>query len=147
MGPYTAQEVALEVIKINQHNNESIKIWADFIDDMIESELKRTNDIGINFPAPKENLQSMDELLLAIKLSKYATHIIQYKTGYIIANDKSKYLTQIILNDNYGFSTSVSFKDERKFCSLFMINTDYIKETFALWKENNYEGPIENYYQ
>jgi len=154
-GPDTLRAVAFQPTKIPQVNFEHpekhiLLQWADFIDQSVESEMRRTNDLNWSFKPPATMLQTYHELLLAVRLSKFATHIIPIEKGFLVVNDNSVYWSDVFLSYEKSKETPTSFyfdKDDgfgSPFCSP---NSDqiirYLNERyFNPWKENGSKGSL-----
>lgn len=104
-GPDTIRGVSqrperLERESFEHEKKELILWWSDRIDSMVHNEMDRVNDIGYIYEDPPlEKYINMNELFLAIRLSKYATHVIPGESGFLIANEKSTYLSYIGILD------------------------------------------------
>jgi len=150
VGPQTVMAVAGDVPKITSYdgyNNNVIAQWADYIDKNINSEMNRIGDMCIQFKYPDIKLSNMDELFIAIKLSKYATLAIPAQDGYIVTNPKSHYLSWVGLNENS--STSLQFDKDDGFNSSFgeSSHIDYLNiNYFNKWKSNNFNGKLSDYF-
>jgi hypothetical protein len=151
LGPKTILAVSLIVEKLDseafQHEKKELLMkWARFIDDKVKNEMGRKNDLCMIFRSPKEKLATMSELMLAIKLSKYATHAIPTETGFIVTNPKSTYLSSVELNDDGEYCTSLQLDKDDGFNSAFGGDCDFLNDSFKLWKNNAYQGNLSDYY-
>lgn len=155
VGPSTVRAVAICPDKLNaaefvHPNKDLILKWSNHIDTMVGSEMDRRNDMGYCFSSPKQNLENMSELTLAVKLSKYATHIIPLESGFVVTNAKSTYLSCVGLTSDFSCDTSLMFDKDDGFLSAFGDNSKsiaYINSRFQLWKNNNYQGKMMDYYE
>lgn len=155
VGPDTVRATCICIDKLNaaefEHPKKDLILkWASYIDQMIGSEINRRNDIGYIFRPPEQNLENMSELLLALKLSKYATHVIPLDLGFIMTNAKAAYLTCVGLTQEFSCTTSLMFDKDDGFLSPFEGETksiNYLNSRFRLWKANGYKGKISDYYQ
>jgi hypothetical protein len=144
-GPDTIKAVSIEIEKLDplsfQHENkENIIIWSNYIDTNLYNEMTRENDLGIMYNKPKVNINNMNELALAIKVSKYCTHYLPTDYGFIITNPKSVYLKCVTLK-NCGDVGFLSFDKDDGFT-----DDKFLNDKFLLWKNNNYQGDIQNFY-
>ena len=152
-GPDTIKAVSVPVNKIDitnfVHSNKNLIIeWSSYIDNLVSSEIGRTNDIGYIFETPDKFLENMSELLLAVQVSKYATLMIPSDSGFIISNPQSTYLSSVGLNKKFVMP-SLQFDKDDGFCSVWgdkSEHEDYLNSRFKLWKENGYQGKLSNYY-
>lgn len=78
--------------KFNHANRELILEWADAIDNSLLIEMNRENDLGIMDKHPA-TLLDIDELLIAARLSKYATHVYVGDHDIIASNFGCVYLS------------------------------------------------------
>lgn len=155
VGPDTVKAAAQLVTKLDpntfQHTKrELIMEWANYIDLQVKNEMKRSNDMAMYFERPKQNLSSMPELMLAVKLSKYATHVVIHSSCFIIANTDSAYLSMIGLTPESHCVSSLMFDTDDGFSSPFEPNSQsvrYLNTRFNLWKESGYQGKMADYYE
>lgn len=155
VGPDTIKAVACQIEKMNvasfEHPKKNLILeWADHIDAKVGSEMDRTNDMGYLFIPPKQNLTNMSELLLAINLSKYATHVIPLNLGFIVTNLKSRYLSCVGLTSKLSCTTSLMFDKDDGFISPFDSEADsiqYLNTRFELWKNSGYHRKMTDYYE
>ena len=155
VGPDTVKAAAQLVTKLDvetfQHTKrELIMEWADYIDLQVKNEMDRSNDMAMYFERPTQNLSSMSELMLAVKLSKYATHVVSHSSCFIVANTDSVYLSWIGLTPESHCASSLMFDTDDGFTSPFEPNSksiQYLNTRFNLWKESGYPGKMADYYE
>lgn len=150
-GPGTVKAVALPLRKnLTETEQKSVtplhQEWADYIDRKVESEMKRKNDMGWSFPAPEENLVSMNDLVIAAMISKHATLVLPGKFRLIVTNPKSVYLSCISLDSKKDdFLGSLMFDKDDGFAELYPSATTsssmkLLQQKFQEWSKKNFEG-------
>lgn len=151
-GPQSIFNVSLRLKKMDplnfEHSNkESIIEWSEYIDNIIKQEMERTNDIGGCLNAPKNNLHSMNELLMACQYSKLATHIFPGKNSVLVFNQKCVYLPAATISNSCVDPTIMFDKDDGFISNFGELGPecDYMKNKFEMWKNNSYKGDLQNY--
>lgn len=150
-GPQSVRNVSIKIQKLDQKdfrhpNKTKIVIWSDKIDQMIYSEMKRKNDLGIMYNLPEDKLNDLNELFLAIRLSKHGEYALPEKDGFIVFNSKSVYLSYIGLKNN-EVGTSIMFDLDDGFSYIFTDNkAEYLNEFFGQWKKSGFKGKLSEYF-
>jgi hypothetical protein len=155
-GPDTIRAVSvvvspkLDPVSFEHPNKSLIMTWAAHIDTMIKSEMERKDHVNRTFKPPTPALASMSDLMLAIRLSKFATHVIPHQAGFIVTNPKSAYLSWVGLTPDAHCTTSLTFDKDDGFST--MTSTDYeeinyLNSRFQLWKDKEYQGKMADYYE
>lgn len=151
-GPHTIVAVSPQLSKLNpmefQHTRKNVlMMWADYIDELIQNEMGRCNDMACLWENPAEKLHTMEEFLMACRLSKHATHIF-FGNGMsaLVFNPTCCYLPSFSIEKNDGVSSCTFDKDDG-FTSVFGNDAEleYMNNKFKLWKEYGYKGSIANY--
>ena len=152
-GPDTIRVVSPQLNKLNPneftHQRKNIlMIWADYIDSQIQTEMKRSNDLGYTWQNPKEEVNSMDEFLLACRLSKHATHVLfGTHNSALVFNQQCVYLPSLKFTQTSKIDACIFDKDDG-FSPVFSQcdqQLEYINSKFKLWKNNEFKGKLSDY--
>lgn len=153
-GPDTILAVSSKLIKLNpaefsHPNKDALTIWADFIDSQIRTEIGRKSDLGYIFQNPAQELLSMDEFILACRLSTLATHMLfGTKDCALVFNSKCVYLPSISMHSKSKKISSCIFDKDDGFTPVFASENcqlDYINAKYQLWKQNGFKGELSHY--
>lgn len=97
----------------DDNNENSLVVWANYIDERVHTEMCRENDIGHLWERPRDApMPSMHALFTAIRLSRYATHCLPCRRGFVVTNTEAIYPVYISI-DGDG-TTSDAEKEEEK---------------------------------
>ena len=136
----------------NEARRDLVLDWTTSIDKAVSYEMKRSNDMGMMFNHPEE-LLTTNELILAARLSKYATHVYIGENGIIASNFECTYLTwfpaKTMYQDNDKCTSLMFDKDDGHYSPFGEVGNaySYMTECFNKWKNNNYEGKLSDYCQ
>lgn len=143
-GPQSAMCTAAKIEKIDPNTfvhprKEAIEEWACYIDTNVLSEMKRCNDLSYTYSRPSKQLNNMEELYLAAKISKYVYSLIptEFEPGFYMWNPDCAYVPHIGLVKN--LSSSIKFDLDEGFVGEDNLKNE-LNKTFLIWKNKGYEG-------
>lgn len=145
VGPQTVMAVSPRLNKIEpteaKYTEESKRLapWIEYIDQSIESEMNRSNDLGYIFTAPEEKC-TMHDLILAARYSQHAVFLLPCVSGCIVANPRSVYLSFISLNSKVTGLSGLMFDKDDGFIECFSAGSKskqltYLNEKVQQWKK------------
>jgi len=147
VGPQTVMAVSMKIKKIDpalfeHEQKELLMLWANYIDTTVSFEMNRTTDIGRRFQQPNY-IPDVDSLIIAARLSKYATHVYIGDHGIVVSNKECCYLPWI----GKGHTSGLMFDKDDGLLSPFgqIEGFNYITECFNKWKASGYSGDLSDY--
>lgn len=151
-GPQTLIAGSLKINKLDpelfeHQNKDTLLKWASSIDKIISFEMQKDNDMNVSIKCPDHPL-SVDDLILAARLSKLATHVCITDEGIIATNIECKYAPWISC-EGACLNSDLMFDKDDGYCSSFrqnIENMDYMKGCFNRWKESEYSGSLADYH-
>ena len=157
-GPGTVKSVSQRPERLDptqfEHPDKPLLLeWAHHIDDMIGAEIGRENDEGWIHKPPEKKLADMKLLHTAIRLSKHATHSVPCRSGFLISNAESVYLSYVglghadaAIGDTDVVSTGLMFdKDDGFLCAFSHERVSYLNEKVDRWKEGGCKHSLASY--
>lgn len=153
VGPKTINAIAPSIKKLDRttfthHNKDAILKWVDAIDVHVSYEMNREYDMDNNFEYPDVQLNTIDELILAARLSQHSEFVLPLEKGIITGNSKSVYLSDMFLDGGGGhkFSGLMFDLDDGLTSPWGDIVSPYFNKKFEQWKKEGLNKPLSKYY-